>query len=256
MTFSTLQPCLLFAGISNWVRLLLLMNGPTILKLADKGVFRKLHPPALHGLFPKWTSTKRVGSRVRVLFLDCVGLCFLVCLVDFSLRRVPRIVLLRSPRSSFACCNAVGLLPLMLGSMMLRGAYAMPMVPNTAGEVAKAKTRASQPPLPIGRPVMPTTGSSRERFLEIFRCWLNELGYDLTFLLDNRYLYIDDLNVLLSRYGRELFAAGKSYNQYAETINSITSLRPALRRQMQGAWDLGYSWAKLERPCLAKWLFP
>lgn len=227
--------------ISNWVRLLLLMNGPTILKLADKGVFRKLHPPALHGLFSQMDFDQTCGFPGEGPVLDCVGFCFLLCLVDFSLRRVPRIVLLRSSRSCFACCNAVGLLPLMLGSMMLRGAHAMPMVPNTAGEVAKAKTRASQPPLPIGRPVMPTTGSSRERFLEIFRCWLNELGYDLTFLLDNHYLYIDDLNVLLSRYGRELFAAGKSYNQYAETINSITSLRPALRRQMQGAWDLGYS---------------
>ena len=238
------------------------MNGPTILKLADRGVFRKLHPPALHGLFSQMDFDQTRGFPGEGPVLDCVGLCFLLCLVDFFFRRVPRFLLFRSSRSCFACCNAVGLLPLMLGSMMLRGAYAMPIVPNTAGEVAKAKSRASQPPLPIGRPVMPTTGSSRERFLEVFRCWLNELGYDLTFLLDNHYLYIDDLNVLLSRYGRELFAAGKSYNQCGDDKRSLHST--ALRRQRRGIWDTaGQNWSRLltTRPCLAKcwwlfWLFP
>ena len=51
---------------------------------------------------------------------------------------------------------------------------------------------------------------------------------------------------LLCRFGRQLFEAGKTYNQYAKTINSITSIRPSLRRQMQGAWDLGYAWMRQE----------
>ena len=51
---------------------------------------------------------------------------------------------------------------------------------------------------------------------------------------------------MVSRLGRELFRAGKTYNQYAETINSLTSMRPSLRRQMQGAWDLGFAWMRQE----------
>lgn len=231
---------------SNWVRLLLLLKGPAILQWPDKGVYRRLHPPVAHGLFRQMDFDKTCGFPGEGPVVVCVGLSFFLSCLDFVPLRVPRPVHRPSSRSCFACSRAVGLLPMLLMLLMLRGASAMPMVPNTAGEVAKAKARAVQPPLPIGRPVMPITGSTRERYLEVFKNWAAELGYDLSLMLDNHYFYIDDLNVLLSRFGRELFAAGKTYNQYAETINSITSLRPALRRQMQGAWDLGYSWAKME----------
>ena len=35
---------------------------------------------------------------------------------------------------------------------------------------------------------------------------------------------------------------GKSYGACAETINAITSWKPALRRMLGGAWDFGYAW--------------
>ena len=59
-------------------------------------------------------------------------------------------------------------------------------------------------------------------------------------------VYIDDINAVLAQYGRALYAAGKPYNQFAETINTLTSKRPALRRLMQGAWDVAFSWLHAE----------
>ena len=56
----------------------------------------------------------------------------------------------------------------------------------------------------------------------------------------------DDLNILLCRYGRLLYQSGKTYNSFAETINAVTTRKPALRRSLQGAWDLGYAWVKAE----------
>ncbi len=232
---------------SCWVRFVLLLGGRELLKVNDRSLFRQTHPPCSSLRFDLLDFDQTLGfpgegppSFVSSASLSfCV--CFLVCPV-FLLFHSFRWRL----RSCSACCHADGFLSLMLLLSLFQGATAMPIFPATTGEVAKAKARSFQPPLPIGRPVMPVTGSLREKYFEIFRSWTADIGYDLSLILDNHYLYIDDLNVLLTKFGRELFAAGKSYNQYAETINSITSMRPALRRQMQGAWDLGYSWAKLE----------
>lgn len=80
-------------------------------------------------------------------------------------------------------------------------------------------------------------------------CLLWPLGFrcsDISHLLDHPGTYVEEINAVLCRYGRLLYEAGKTYNQYAETINSLTSMRPSLRRQMQGAWDLGYAWMRLE----------
>ena len=65
-------------------------------------------------------------------------------------------------------------------------------------------------------------------------------------MLNHHYECIDEINVVLARYGRLAYDAGKSYNSYAELLNSITSWKPSIRRLLQGAWDLGYSWKRLE----------
>ena len=43
----------------------------------------------------------------------------------------------------------------------------------------------------------------------------------------------------------KLVDAGRRYWHYAETINSFAAFRPALRRQLQLAWDLFFSWMAL-----------
>lgn len=69
---------------------------------------------------------------------------------------------------------------------------------------------------------------------------------DFEWMLNHHYESIDEINLVLARYGRLLYDAGKSYNTYAELLNSVTSWKPAIRRLLQGAWDLGYSWKRLE----------
>ena len=49
-------------------------------------------------------------------------------------------------------------------------------------------------------------------------------------------------------YGRRLYDAGKTYNIYVESVNSIASFKPVLKRQLQPAWDLAFAWVREERP--------
>ena len=123
---------------------------------------------------------------------------------------------------------------------------AMPLFPKNPGEAARAAARAGRPELPTGRPVLPATNSLRQRYLDEFFQWSAEEGVDLSFVLENHVSCIDELNILLGRYGRLLYSNGKTYNQYAETLNGITSMKPAVRRVLQGAWDLGYAWVRME----------
>ena len=44
----------------------------------------------------------------------------------------------------------------------------------------------------------------------------------------------------------ELFEAGLPYWHLSETINSVSAKRPAVRRQLQGAWDVAFAWMALE----------
>ena len=135
---------------------------------------------------------------------------------------------------------------LLLLCQLVSGAMAMPMFPKTSGETAKARLRAARGPLPEGRPVLPSTGSARQRYLLAFDEWAGEQKIDFRNLLDNHHICIDQINEILSTYGRALYNSGKSYNQYAETLNGITSIKPAVRRMLQGAWDVGYSWIRAE----------
>ena len=57
---------------------------------------------------------------------------------------------------------------------------------------------------------------------------------------------IDELNKNLVRYGRALYASGRPYNHFAETINAVASLKPAVRRQLQEAWNLAFAWQRDE----------
>lgn len=137
-------------------------------------------------------------------------------------------------------------LRLLLLCQLVSGAMATPMFPKTSGETAKARLRAARGPLPEGRPVLPSTGSARQRYLLAFDEWTGEQKIDFRSLLDNHHVCIDQINEILSTYGRALYNSGKSYNQYAETLNGITSIKPAIRRMLQGAWDVGYSWIRAE----------
>lgn len=46
---------------------------------------------------------------------------------------------------------------------------------------------------------------------------------------------IEAVNLLLERYGRELYRAGCPYGHYSETVNAVSAKRPSVRRLLQPA---------------------
>ena len=71
----------------------------------------------------------------------------------------------------------------------------------------------------MGRPVTEATTAARVRHYQALQM-ARKLGIDLDALLATPHQSVEDIICLLTRYGRELYRAGRTYNQYAESINS------------------------------------
>ena len=56
------------------------------------------------------------------------------------------------------------------------------------------------------------------------------------------------INDVLLLYGRKLPEAGRTYNILVESINSVSALKPILRRHLQPSWNLAFAWVREERP--------
>ena len=54
------------------------------------------------------------------------------------------------------------------------------------------------------------------------------------------------VNLWLVSYGRQLFESGRRYWHHSETINGLAARKPILKRSLQAAWDLAFSWMALE----------
>ncbi|CAE7775657.1 unnamed protein product, partial [Symbiodinium sp. KB8] len=100
--------------------------------------------------------------------------------------------------------------------------------------------------LPQGRPVLARTRVNRARLLVDFEAWLAERGRSLENFLSENPPEVQALNTSLVAYGRELYDAGRPYWIYSETVNSVAARAPTVRRQLQQAWDLGFSWLAME----------
>jgi hypothetical protein len=138
-------------------------------------------------------------------------------------------------------------LPLLLGLLCsIDCAGAMPINPRTPAENRRVFERSLRPDLASGRPVTDATLNLREKYWQAFIAWTTENGYGFEQALELYHANIEEINFVLVKYGRTLYRAGKSYNQYAETINCLVSKKPGLRRLMTAAWDLGFSWSKQE----------
>lgn len=97
-----------------------------------------------------------------------------------------------------------------------------------------------------GRRVTQTTSMTREWLFANFEQWTVERGYDLTSLLFSSPVDVDGLNTVLTAYGRWLFAEGKPFYHYSETLNSVSAKRPVVRRSLQSSWDLAFIWGSFE----------
>ena len=236
---------------SNWMRLVVLTLGPYVLELRDSSVYRKASWPVISNQL--WTCMDFDATLgfpgegpSNCPFTSLSNLATIICcqiftFFDFLISAVLWILLF--PAAASCRCRVLRVLAVACFSP---GVLAMPTIPQGPGDLHRASRRMTAPNLPEGRPVQGRTGSLREKYFSAFENWVRGLDIDLDWLLDNYFQHVDEINALLSRYGRELFAAGKTYNQFAETINELTSRRPPLRRLMQGAWDIGYAWRKCE----------
>ena len=128
-----------------------------------------------------------------------------------------------------------------LGMTGLGGSSAAPWSTDESRRAARAGIE-----LPEGRRVTETTSSVRTSLMAKFCQWLRETGssFDGVFLANPPNL--DLINAELVRYGRFLFAQGRPYYHYTETINSVSARRPVLRRSLQQAWDLAFMWNSFE----------
>ena len=97
-----------------------------------------------------------------------------------------------------------------------------------------------------GRRVTQRTAITRELLFDAFRKWLTENGCEPHELLFSSPPDLDRLNSKLVEYGRQLFADGKSFYHYGETLNALTVSRPSIRRSLQQAWDLAFIWGSYE----------
>ena len=241
---------------SNWVRLVLSLSGPSILLIRDRSIYRQtcgLDVPRSAALVPLLDFDSSLGYPGEGPWLDCrprlrssVVVCCLVwlllCLVPCGLPVYPCLLL------SLPKCSSVGrvlsVAAMASESVLVEGALA----PRNAADVGRADARAIRPELLPGRPVLPVTTLNREALFSAFLGWCRSIQVDFENLLLHAMQNLDEINAVLSRYGRDLYGSGRPYGHYAETINAVSARRPAIRRHLQQCWDLAYAWMQQEPP--------
>ena len=262
--------------VSNWIRLLLFLVGPRLTEFKDRAVFR--HQIPRRGVFqmqatcdlpcPDFVYAHREfdstlgypgeGHRYAPHPDNCLTswqhpgiVCssgshlhpgsFVSSLWPTSLLRrlwlgISRLLRLPSWTLLFIAWVLAGVGPIGCDAMH----------PSTAADFLRAAERSAAEPLREGRPTLPITGRLRDRYWTQFEQWLLVEGIDFERLLLHHVECIDDINAVMSRFGKALYNAGKPYNQFAETLNALTTKKPAIRRLLQGAWDVAFSWLHAE----------
>ena len=160
---------------ANWMRLVIAVLGPKVLYLHRRDLYRQktIRSGALEEEFRKhrfeFDSTLGFpgegpsGSPVVDLVpADCQSP------VGFSMPSSHSSQQVDFAPPSLTCSRprvGAGWLLVLLLANVSHGAMAMPMFPKNAGETSRARIRAARGPLPEGRPVLPSTGSARQKYL-------------------------------------------------------------------------------------------
>ena len=117
--------------------------------------------------------------------------------------------------------------------------------PRNAADERRSRSRAATV-LTEGRPVQPVTQKRRDKLLQAFQDWLQQQGASFAELLELEPHVTKRLNNWLVLYGRQLFEAGWPYSHFSEVINAVSVREPALRRSLQPAWNLAFTWLREE----------
>ncbi len=269
---------------SNWVRLVVRCLGSKVLWLSDRSLYRSssLASSCTSSLascsfpmdfdstlgFPRegpvWCSFSlwifdRLWTSLSFLGCLCVGAlgCFCSFFISCSMLTLGFALfflgmLSRFPLTLVCSCGGFGGAGVRLMWVLLLlasgGSHGMPLHPRNPADTSRLSARASRPPIQQGRPVLEVTSAHRKTYMRNFNRWCVEEGIDFDQLLETYFWHIEEINTILEKYGRCLYTAGWPYNHYAETINAIGALNPAIRRQLQGAWDFAYGWVRDEPP--------
>ena len=207
---------------SNWLRLLLSLLGPSCLSWNDRSLYRQciFGLPASAYLGMDFDATKGYPGEGPVFSILFCLLCPLSVCWSLSTAAVFAMVMVS---------DAV-------------------LVPRNAADVTRQLRRQQMPQLPKGRPVLSSTSHNREELFKAFAEWCGSQGIPLDTLLESALMNIEEINAILSAYGKALYTAGRPYGHFAETINSLVSQKPVLRRNLQQAWDYAFAWVRAEPP--------
>ena len=232
--------------ISNWARLIILLSGPQVLQISQRNIWRsssKLFDSTLGypGEGPFRSSLHWMLPITQLLLAISSSWIFSVFpplfFVGFSLSSC-FVARLLSP-SRLGCL--LFWLPLFMCVGPCHG-----MEPRNPADITRARHRSQFGPLPQGRQVLPVTRENRERYLRVLFDWADGEQVDVRFLIENCREYIEELNMVLVRFGRALYHSGRPHAHFIEVLNALTSWKPIIRRQLQESWDLAFTWVRLE----------
>ena len=216
---------------SNWLRLLLSLFGPSLLWISDRSAFRRAFPtcgcvvpevPTSSMDFDATLGFPGEGPPLRNSYL-------LLCSLHL------------------ACCIRVEALGFSPWMMSLTLGMVQAMHPRNTADLGRSARRSTMP-LALGRPVLPTTSLNRDSLVSVFLQWCTSQSVDFDSLLQNSLLNVEEINSLLAAFGRQLYAAGRPYGHFSETINGVVGRSAILRRHLQPAWDVAYAWMRNEPP--------
>ena len=229
LIFSLARVPLLNRWGSNWVRLVLFLVDPARVIPLERSGLRK------HRLeFDKTLGFPGEGPVSRIVsFLtawNCASWISPFCGA-------------RSPSGSGVSSLRVSLVLSLSRAHFCHGAM---IAPRNEADRSRAAARGNLGPLPTGRQVLPLTQTNREAFLAAFFSWCRSQGLDVDEVFERSWENLEEINRILVAYGRALYASGRPHSHYIECINAVAGFRPALRRNLQEAWDLGFSWVRQE----------
>ena len=218
---------------ANWIRLCILITLSNVAEAADLSTSGFLPGLCL------WTDTLRpVVAWISCNLLPLLAQSLFGLLLALLISRQPSSV----PTLRVCCPGKLGPCWFVLISVAVLASHGMPLGPETAAERGRAEVRSSAN-LQATRVVRKQTLDSRDKLLHEFGRWLwDERRVRLTTLLEKKPPDPEEICAFLVAYGQEMFAAGRSYGRYAETINSIAAARPLIKKQLTAAWDLAFCW--------------
>ena len=232
---------------SNWIRLVLRVSSFSTLPPYLDLPHRRLKPRSMDfdqtlGFPSEGPWILRLGScifRGFYLLLFTLALLFVALISPIPLM----VSCSLSPSFRLPLGRPVGLLVFFSSC---RGVSAMVNGPRNQADFSRINFRNEQGPLPEGRMVLEVTAAQRNKLLDGFYQWCSSEGLEINVWLADFYSFLEEINLCLCRYGRLTYSWGRPMNHFVETINALTSLKPALRRNLQAPWDLAFNWSRME----------